>query len=174
VFIVEELTYGFKSTDNLRCYPREIDLTEDMCPSSIYGLSIDGISAGVVGAGGGGTGVGSHSALTVGDCLYLAIGNQIACFSLTPFALRWSAQGDIATCFGIHYSSDHDALICHGEIAISRWSRDGELVWEQGGRDIFTGDLLLCSTHLEVSDFLDHRYRFAYEDGREMSTAASL
>jgi hypothetical protein len=43
-----------------------------------------------------------------------------------------------ATCFGVHYDRDHDALISHGEPSICRFSVEGAIFWSAGGADIFT------------------------------------
>lgn len=163
VRIVTEPNHSFNSADNVQAYPDELSLSDDGYVSTIFGLWIDDSPSLVVGAGGGTSGVHESCALILHDRLFMAIGDQIACFSLQPLALEWSIQGDHASCFGIYFSSSHNALICHGELAISRLSEDGEIIWSEGGRDIFTGEFRLAAEFVEVRDFYDELYRFAYD-----------
>jgi len=61
--------------------------------------------------------------------------------------LQWKTKADVATCFEIFkYRSDY---IVHGEMAISRLSADGDIIWQQSGADIFVStksneDKLCC------------------------------
>src|SRR5690606_21726812 len=116
--IVDEPTYSFTSQDNVRAYPRELRLSDDSL-TSIHGLELDGQRILVIGATGGRSAVHAHSAVAVDDKLYLAVGNRVACLSLeSPFEPIWSAQVDIATCFGVYWAPERAALISHGELAI--------------------------------------------------------
>jgi len=74
---------------------------------------------------------------------------------------------DFATCFGIHLSSDGQVLISHGELSISRLAENGDVVWERCGRDIFTGQLEMHTTSVQVRDFDDKSYRFDLATGAE-------
>jgi len=96
----------------------------------------------------------------------MAVGAYLVCFGLSAFSLLWAIQVDTATCFGVHFSAAHGALISHGELEIARVSDTGAIVWSQSGRDIFTGDFKLAPDCIEVSDFDGAVYRFDYDDGR--------
>ena len=175
--IVDEPDYPLNSPDKslaypwplARAYPWEIDLGTGLFGSR-HGVSINDQPVVIIGRCAGGTTVHPHSALVLEDRLLVAVGDHVACFSLQPFELEWSVEVDSATCFGLLYSAAHDALICHGEVAISRLSRQGELLWSEGGRDIFTGSFLLKPDFIEVRDFEDLPYRFAYENGASILT----
>lgn len=148
ITVTNEPTYSFSSTDNVRSYTFEIPLTDSIW--SKHGVNLKGDPIVIVGAGAGATDVHAHSALVIDDSLLLAVGNHLACISLLPpYCLRWSLQVDLATCFGIYWQSQRRALITHGELAISRFSADGRLIWQASGADIFTEALTCYPTILE-------------------------
>ena len=171
ICIVDEPDYPLNSPDKslaypwplARSYPWEIDLGTGLFGSR-HGVLVNDRPTVIIG-GGFGTTVHSHSALILEDRLLVAVGDHVACFSLQPFELEWSVEVDFATCFGLHFSATHNALISHGEVTISRLSRQGEVLWCEGGRDIFTGDFTLAPDFVEAHDFNGERYRFGYETG---------
>lgn len=165
--IANEPAHSFGSADNTRRYRYEIDLARGEAWSK-HGVLIGGSPIAIVGAAGGATAVHSDSAVVVGERLYLAVGDWVVSFTLEPFALDWSIQADSATCFGIHYSSERRALICHGELEVSRLSEDGRILWKSHGRDIFTGSFNLRPEWIEAQDFDGDVYRFDYENGRAL------
>ncbi|WP_431824548.1 hypothetical protein [Burkholderia sp. F1] len=165
VTIVNEPTYTFGSQDNIRAYPLELRLGNDY-PSSVHGIELNGCRVAVVGASGGCSTVYAHSAVAINDKLYLAIGNHVACLSLSSaHPLVWSTRVDIATCFGIYWESDRAALISHGELAIARLSLQGNVMWSASGADIFTESVRLLPDCIEVTDFNHDVYRFDYATG---------
>jgi hypothetical protein len=148
-------------------YPHAINLgSERYRPSSAYGIYVSDCAVVLVGAGGGGTAPHDHSALVLDGKLYLAIGDQISRFALRPFAPERAIEADSATCFGLYHVPKYDALICHGELEITRLDLSLDICWQAGGRDIFTGDFVLRDDFIEVSDFQERRYQFDYETGR--------
>lgn len=163
--VVNEPTYSFESQDNVRSYEFEVLLTRDT-PTSVHGIALNGSGIMVVGAGGGCSSVHDHSALVLGDKLYLAVGDQVACLSFSsPRRLVWSTQVDMATCFGIHWENDRGALISHGELEISRLSLEGNLMWQTSGADVFSEGFRLLPAHIEAVDFNRTVYRLDYATG---------
>lgn len=168
ITVVDEPTYTFDSTDNIRCYAREIILGDDGV-SSVHGVMLGDTGLLVIGAGGGGAGVHAQSALVIDDKLLLAVGNQIACVSLTaPHDLLWSRKVDLATCFGLYWAARQRALISHGELEITGLSLEGDVIWKAMGADIFTGRFQLAPDHVEVVDFYDTVYRFDVVTGEAL------
>ncbi|MDZ3992879.1 hypothetical protein [Pseudomonas sp. Teo4] len=168
ITVTNEPTYSFNSADNRRSYASEIQLTDSIW--SNHGVSLNGDLIVVVGAGGGATDVHAHSALVVEDKLLLAVGDHIACISMVhPYSLLWSLQVDFATCFGIYWQSQRRALIAHGEIAISRFSTDGRLIWQAFGADIFSEGFDLLPDHIRTVDFEHSVYRFDYDTGERLT-----
>lgn len=167
--IVDEPTYSFGSADNTRRYDQEIRLA-DGCISSIHGVHLNGDGVVIVGAGGGCSAVHKHSASIVDDRLYLAVGDSVACLSL-EFGpkLLWSAQTDMATCFGVYWVERQRALFSHGELEITRLSTDGVIVWQTSGADIFSEGFRLFPDYIETVDFNQAVYWLDYATGEVLS-----
>ncbi len=109
--------------------------------------------------------IGDKSVLIEGDKLVLCWGDTVFCLSVPDLELIWKTRADQATCFDI-YKLDEDYLI-HGELNISRISKDGKLLWEFGARDIFVSDngkdiFELHSDHILVSDFENTVYKLDF------------
>jgi len=166
VEVVSEPTYIFDSADNTRRYPHAIPLGEAHRYTA-HGVLLNDEPLAVFGDYRC-SGVHEHSALTVGESILLAVGGQVVCFSPQPFQVHWQLEVDDATCFGLHFAADHDALISHGELSISRFSRDGRLLWQAYGADIFSEGITLTPDAIEAVDFNGMRYRFNYETGEPL------
>lgn len=157
------------SADNLRSYDRVIDLSEGYGPSVVYGLEVrdpGGKHTSVVVLGGGGaTSLQEKSIVFADGVAFLGIGNAVVALRLPTLEVAWLRQVDFATCFGVHLLPDTKSLVVHGELAISRLSLDGELVWEAHGRDVFTGPLSLLAGSVVVVDFNGDSYSINLESG---------
>ncbi|MDO3521942.1 hypothetical protein [Ralstonia pseudosolanacearum] len=165
VVVRNEPTYSFASRDNVRSYKHEIRL-KDSSLTSIHGVSLNGDDVVIVGAAGGCSTVHARSAVAINDLLYLAVGDHVACLSLTsPHPLIWSMQVDAATCFGIYWVPERSVLISHGELEVSCLLPNGTLLWQTSGADIFTEGLSLLPSHIEVMDFNKSLYRLDYVTG---------
>jgi hypothetical protein len=167
VELLNERTYTFGSTDNLRKYPYERNLTGSSRPYSIHGIVLDGDPLIVVGAGGGPTVVHGRSLAYVRDLLYLAVGDSVVCVELRPFRFRWLLQTDSATCFGVYFEERNRALISHGELEIARFSEEGIILWRTSGEDIFSGRFTPKSEFIEAVDWNGRIYHLNYHDGCE-------
>lgn len=161
VTLIDEAAYTLGSADNVRRYPKEI--VAGKVGWSFHGIKLGDELRAVVTGDGAPTEVHAHSAVVWHDQLVVAVGNHCVCLSLPDLGELWSREVDMATCFGVHLSPDGEALISHGELSISRLSREGQVLWDRGGRDIFTGDFGLAPDHISVEDFNGDRYQFSYD-----------
>ena len=168
ITIVHELTYSFRSTDNVISYPRETIKPDGGAIQTCYGLVMNGSPQVLVAVGGGATSLHAHSVVVVGNRLYVAIGNHVVAMSLPGLETLWATKVDWATCFGIHVDETRGILISHGELAIARLSEDGQIPWTSSGRDIFTGQFALRPEWIEARDWNDQLYRFEYETGASL------
>lgn len=164
VRLLNETTYTPGSADNTHVYSRVYDLTKWVYrPSSKHGvicIEPDEHEHSCILLGeGGATGIHEHSVVVVGQRGFVAVGDAICSLSLPNLNLEWSTKVDEFTCFGVYYSHEHDCLLSHGEMEIARVSLSGEIVWSEGGKDIFTGRFQLAKDHIEVVDFNGHVYR---------------
>ena len=173
VKLVNEPTYSFGTTDNSRRYDTEIDLTGGRQASSIHGLIIDDRPTLVVGDSGGASGVHEHSLLLLESRVYIAVGAYIVCHTLGKQEPDWTLEVDDATCFGLYYSVEHDALISHGELAITRFTRGGDVLWSEGGADIFSEGCSLHADCIKVIDFGGRSYFLDYRTGEDSTTRRS-
>ena len=165
VQIVNEPGYSFGSADNLRRYDTEVDLTDGYRPSSVHGVIVDDRPTMVIGDAGGASGVHGHSMLVLDSRVFVAVGAHIVCFTLGNQFPDWTLKADEATCFGVYYDREHDALISHCELTISRFSREGEIIWSEGGADIFSEGFSLLPDYIEAIDFDHSVYHFDYLTG---------
>ncbi len=163
--LINEPTYSFGSADNVRRYVFAKNLDRDCCSTSIHGVLLNGEPLALFGDSGGCSGVHPNSAVILQDMLFLAVGRHVVCLRLEPFEFLWALQIDPCTCFGIHYEEAHDALISHGELEISRFTKDGARVWSSSGADIFSEGFKLGPQCIEVRDFEGTDYRFDYGSG---------
>jgi len=164
--IINEPTYSFGSTDNLRFYPKEWRASGSHGPTAIHGVIVDGEPLVVFGAPST-SGVHEHSALHLHGQVLLAVGDHLVSFCPMPYRLNWSLKVDLAACFGVHYRAENDALISHGELEIARVSEDGRIVWSSSGADIFSEGVSLLPDYVEAVDFNRKTYRFNYGSGAE-------
>ena len=82
--------------------------------------------------------------------------------------LLWAKQVDTATCFGVYYLPEPGCLISHGELEIARVSLDGDIVWSESGKDIFSEGFRLAGEIVEAVDFNHEVYRFNIATGRPL------
>ena len=107
------------------------------------------------------------SALLDGDRLLITCGNEVYCLLLPTIKVCWHTQVDMATCFAI--VPYQDAYITHGEVEISRLNRQGEILWQFSGKDIFVSpteripSFTLTSKGIELIDFNYESYLIDYQ-----------
>lgn len=80
--------------------------------------------------------------------------------------MLWKTKADQATCFEIFKHKDD--YIVHGELEISRLDKNGNIVWQQGGRDIFTtldgkDDFAITDEYILATDWANRKYKFDFD-----------
>ena len=101
------------------------------------------------------------------DRLLVASGNIVFCVLLPSLELLWHTQVDMATCFEI--APYQDDYITHGEVEISRLNRQGQILWQFSGKDIFvapierTPSFTLTPKGIELVDFNYESYFIDYD-----------
>jgi hypothetical protein len=117
-------------------------------------------------AGGGASRVHEHSAVLIDDHCYVGVGDTLCALSIPHLRLEWHRKVDWATCFGVYFSPKHNCLLSHGELEISRIELDGRIVWQTGGRDIFSEGFRHDDDMIEVTDFYRTTYRISIATGK--------
>ena len=86
---------------------------------------------------------------------------------LPSLELNWVIEADAATCFGIYLYKD--SYIVHGELGISRITREGKIQWENSARDIFVNiehygnTFQMHDGYIELMDWGGFRYKLSYD-----------
>ena len=99
------------------------------------------------------------------DRIAVAIGGYVVCIKVPTGEVMWIAEGDGACCFGVHALSSESAVVVHGELEISKLTLDGEIVWQSGGEDIFTGPFEIEETGIRAVDFNGKVYWIRLDTG---------
>ena len=181
VILENESDYVLGSSDNTFDY----DMVYQDEKSSIYRSSNHGIKvyrgnelykSAIVCAVGGGTGVFEKSAVIDNEAILICCANKIFSLQLPDLTLNWYSKVDPATCFGI-YKADN-GLFTHGEIQICRLDNKGNILWENGLRDIIVNIdsheecFILHDTFIELMDFNSNKYKLDF-NGRFLDEVLS-
>lgn len=172
----DEPMHSFGSSDNARNYDHELLLSGRYTATSKHGVILfDGdipVASLVIGTGAGATGVHEQSAILADGVCFAVVGPELVCLAVPTCAVRWHHEADSATCFGVHLSPTEQAVVVHGELEVSKWTFDGQLVWRFGGADIFTGALSITGQTVIVSDFEGRVYRIDLSTGYGVQESA--
>lgn len=168
--VVNEPTYVFGSHEDRSHYRREEVLGDAKFQlTSRHGvvstLRGECLASAIFGAAGGASGVHQHSLALVNDRGFLAVGPFVVCIELPTLTTDWVREVDEATCLGVHICPDGHSLISHGELEISQLSVAGDILWQAGGRDIFTGSLSVNASAVLAEDFNGDLYSFDLQTG---------
>ena len=170
--IIDEENHTVGSADNSFKYDAVYQHSEDETyrPTSKYGIKVykSGLyKSAIVLACGGATSITPYSAIIDEKYLLICCCNKVFNLRLPDLELNWVIEADMATCFGIYQFGD--SYIIHGELSISRLSRDGKIEWQQGARDIFVNidnagnTFKMHDEYIELMDWGGFRYKLFYD-----------
>lgn len=167
--IYSEQTFTESSADNFNQYDFiYFDKSKYDFPSA-FGIKIFEddklIKSAVIGSIGGGTDIHDTSTIIEKDRILICCADTIFCLSIPDLSLVWQTIADQATCFEIYKYQDN--YIVHGELEISRLDKDGKILWQQSGADIFTtldgkDNFELKDTYILATDFENRIYKISY------------
>lgn len=167
VTVQNDVTLRQNSRDNQDLYDKEYLFGEH--PTSKHGVTVNfrgkKVSSCVLVGGGGPSAVHENSALIHECSCIIGVGKYVCSLSVPSLELEWQRQVDDATCFGVYKLPKRENFISHGELEIACLSYSGEILWHTGGKDIFTGDLIVTEDYIEAVDFNGERYRINAADG---------
>jgi len=163
---------GFKesSVDNIHKYDLIYLKKSDYKFSSIFGIKIFQdtveLKSAVIGSIGGATGIHDKSIIVESERLVVCCSNSVFCLSIPDLTLLWKTQADQATCFEIY--EYQDSYIVHGELEISRLDRNGKILWQRSGADIFTTaegkeDFIITDNYILATDWENKKYKFNFD-----------
>lgn len=165
----DEADYKFDSMDNIKTYKKTFISGDKNVLTSQIGIEVfedDELkSSCIIGSEGGGTGITGNTTLISYGGLVVCCSNTVFKLTIPDLDLEWKTISDSATCFGIHYL-DKDYVV-HGELEITRLDKDGKIVWQQSGRDIWTtaeafDDFAVYDDYILATDWEYNRYKFDF------------
>ncbi|MDR3221928.1 MAG: hypothetical protein LBU46_08000 [Candidatus Accumulibacter sp.] len=174
VLVLTNPAFESSGGENMDLYEHFHVADESRCPN-IFGVNIflkdRKIASAAIGSAGGSSVLHETAMVMEEDRILLCCSDSVFCLSIPSLALLWRTKADDATCFQIFRYKE--TYIVHGELEISRLDRSGNILWQQGGRDIFvTPDgqecCLLADKHILATDWEYNRYVLDYENGRIM------
>ncbi len=167
IFADQTITKG--TEDNVNQYDfAYFDKSEYVFPS-VFGIKIyQGdllLKSAVIGSMGGGTVIHDSSTIIEKDRLLICCSDTIFCLSIPDLTLMWRTKADQATCFEIY--KYQDSYIIHGELEISRLDKDGKILWQQSGADIFTtldgqDSFIITDNYILATDWENRKYKFDF------------
>jgi outer membrane protein assembly factor BamB len=167
--IYEDQTFAEGSADNVFQYEFVYFEKSEYHFPSVYGIKIfqDNIllKSAVIGSIGGGTIIHDTSSIIENDRLLVCCSDSIFCLSIPDLTLLWRTQADQATCIEIY--KYEDSYIIHGEFDISRLDKNGKILWQQSGADIFTtldgkDTFIITDDYILATDWENRKYKFDF------------
>jgi hypothetical protein len=110
-------------------------------------------------------GISYGDALLLGDTLLVAMAANVIALAVPSLATRWIRDLDEFCLIGVMEIGEGGAVLVHGEMAITRLGMDGEIQWQRGGGDIFTGGCWMRDGVAYAVDWTGAEYRWRLSDG---------
>ena len=104
-------------------------------------------------------------ALLRGDTLLVTMAAKVVALAVPSLEVRWITDVDDACVIGLMEIGEDDAVLVHGEIAITRLGMDGRIRWRRAGWDIFTGGCRIEGGEVVAVDWNESVYRWRLPDG---------
>lgn len=150
--LYEDVHYDPLSADNVIKYEHYYTLEDQQYRLLQRGIRVIDEEKQVVrqvciAASGGDKGIGEHSYVLFDGRLSVCCGDSIFCLAIHDLTLLWQTKADAITCFGVFaYEKD---LIVHGELSISRLTKEGAIAWQFSARDIFVSLTSIINFRIE-------------------------
>lgn len=167
--VFDDPNYTLNSADNLKHYEKvyfdEKQQENQFYPSSKYAIVIKEykieITSILLCEIGWTTKVNNNSFIIENDKIWISIANKIYCFKIPSLELIWHKELDSFANFSI-YKLEEDILI-HGELEIFRITKNGDITWSFGGRDIWVNtegkkEVSIENNTIRLFDFDSNEY----------------
>lgn len=164
--IADDLKYTLDSIDRLRAYKKIYTGIENQFRStSSHSIIINEnqleISSAIICETGGATTIHKSSFIIEEDKIWINVCNKIYCLEIPSLELNWQKEIDSFTNFSI-YKIENDFLV-HGELQIFRITKEGEIIWSFGGRDIWVNiegkqEITIENNSIRLFDFESNEY----------------
>lgn len=165
VEIYSDECYSQNSADNVTQYQHVYFSPSEYRLTTVVGIKVylldNLIGTAVVGAFGGATGIYETQVIVEEDRVVFCCSDSVFCLSVPDLKLLWETKAAGITCFEIY--TYEGSYIMHGEMEISRLNHNGEIMWQQGGKDIFTGSFCLHKDYILAKDWNHTEYKISYD-----------
>jgi hypothetical protein len=132
------------------------------------------IKSAIIGSTGGGTTIHKTAAIFETNRFLICCSDSVFCLSIPDLKILWHTQADWATCFEIF--KYRDSYIVHGKLEITRLDKDGNIIWQRSGANIFItltdeDGFQLTKDFIIATDIENRVYKFDYngKDFTDMS-----
>lgn len=168
--LYDEADYGLQSKRNFKKYENTFVSGDERVLTSRVGIELfeddELVSSCLISSEGGGTGVFKNSALISDDGIIVCCANTIFKLKTPSLNLEWKTVSDLATCFSIHKLGND--YVVHGELEITRLDKNGKIIWQQGGRDIWItaegmDDFVIYEDYILATDWDYNRYKIDFD-----------
>jgi hypothetical protein len=124
------------------------------------------LSSCIIGAAGGNTAIQRSSTLISFNGLVFCCGNALIRLNIPNLHLEWKSIIDSSSCLEVEYLQKD--YIIHGETQISRVDKNGKIIWQQSGQDIFvipegSNNFLVNEKEVVVVDWGHNKYIYDYD-----------
>lgn len=163
--------YAPGAAETLHRYGREIAVGRHHGQATGVEVRVDGdpVASAVLLCDAGCPGVSSTGAVLRDGTLFVAMRDHVAALYVPSLEVRWMTDVDDACVYGFVGIEDHDALLLHGELWITRLGLDGTIQWQRGGEDIFTGGCWMVDGAVAAADWNGTEYRWRLADGEVLA-----
>ena len=170
ITIYSDPTFTEGSVDNINNYDFVYFDESEYQSITVFGIKIflenTLVKSAIIGSVGGGASIHENSIIIENDRILICCSSSVFCLSIPELSLLWQTKADQATCFEIFkYKDDY---IIHGELEISKLDQNGKIVWQQGGRDIFTtldgnDNFKITDEYIFATDWGNRNYKFDFD-----------
>ncbi|MCM0668473.1 hypothetical protein [Flavobacterium tyrosinilyticum] len=163
--VINDKNYVLNSSNNLHQYQKAYCEENEFRSSSKHAVIIKEhgieISSAIICETEGATGIHENSCIIEDDKIWILVSNKIYCLKIPSLEIIWLKEFDQFTNFCL-YKLEEDLLI-HGELEIFRITKNGEIIWSFGGRDIWVNpegneELTIEDNTILLVDFESNRY----------------
>jgi hypothetical protein len=172
--VIDDQNYDLNSSHNSYQYQKFYFDENEFHSSSKHAIIIREhgieVSSAIICEGGGATGINDKSFITEDNKIWIIVSNKIYCLKIPSLEIIWHKQFDEFTNFRI-YRLNQDFLI-HGELEIFRITKEGEIIWSFGGRDIWVNpegkaEFTIENDFIRLFDFESNEYIIDF-NGKEL------
>lgn len=172
--IVDESDYNPNSKDNVSNYKKGHLAESNYILPTKFGIRTmeNGIELNsvIIGAEGGASGLHETSQIVEDNQMLICCGDSVFCLNVPVLNLNWKTKTDEFTSFEI-FKIDNGYII-HGELEITHIDNNGEIVWKNGGADIFVtpdgkDDFEIKEDYIKATDWGKRIYKWDYK-GKEV------